>query len=206
MICSFCSQTVLGSARAWGFHRDAATQLARSTQERERCVLCRQLDNDVRRSATAQATATTTPHVYRWTLRPAPQIRESRRRVVLTFRPLPEFAQAGLPDRVFHFVPEEGDFTPSCTVALKMWNDTDETQIWEISLLPGDLVTAQIQTSLGRRSFTGSRHAKRHIRNASTIANLCPQGSSMPGLQRLHGLLRRSESSRLGRTTFMGRT
>lgn len=139
MICDFCRSTVLESGKTWGYHHEDPAQFDASVEAG--CVFCTRLAErlgeepdkrpDVKTSEKPSETPSGSPStvapwfdqvgdtksLYRWNMRPAARIRETKSYVSITFRPVtgrtvgPKRSE-DLPEVRFDLIPEDGRKPP----------------------------------------------------------------------------------------------
>lgn len=109
-ICEFCRQNVLESKKTWDYHHISIGALHDPADPT--CIFCTRL-------AALVKAAQLGPHKetkarYRWSLREAPQIRETESHAFITFRPIPD--EKGqeedtqlLPEVRFDVFPQDGN-------------------------------------------------------------------------------------------------
>ncbi|KAK1672359.1 heterokaryon incompatibility protein [Colletotrichum godetiae] len=110
IICKFCQATVLESGKNWDYHHQDSDSFEDSLHSR--CVFCTRLAEGLDKISPWFDHDLNVKALYRWNIRQAAQIRETKSHVSITFRPVPsrtcgKLKSDDLPEVTFYLFPEE---------------------------------------------------------------------------------------------------
>ncbi|KAK1636318.1 heterokaryon incompatibility protein-domain-containing protein [Colletotrichum phormii] len=110
IICKFCQATVLDSGKSWDYHHQDSDSFEGSLHSR--CVFCTRLAEGLGEISPWFDHDLKVKSLYRWNIRQAAQIRETKSHVSITFRPVPsrtcgKLKSENLPEVTVYLFPEE---------------------------------------------------------------------------------------------------
>lgn len=111
IVCKFCQTTVLESAKQWGYHHQDSDSFEGSL--RSQCVFCTRLAEGLGEIDPWFDHDLEVKSLFRWNVRQAAQIRETKSHVFVTFRPVSgracgKMKSEDLSEITFYLFPEEG--------------------------------------------------------------------------------------------------